>query len=47
MNYKEIAFQETLDLYFCDKCHNCGCTPKYDEWSNREKNLCIDCKDDS
>ena len=27
-------------------CKLCGCTPKNDEWSNREKNLCIDCQDD-
>ena len=46
MNNKEIAYQNTLDVMFANRCHDCGCTPKNDEWSNREKNLCIDCKTD-
>ena len=46
MNNKEIAYQNTLDAMFANRCHGCGCTPKNDEWSNREKNLCIDCQDD-
>ena len=29
-----------------NRCHGCGCTPKNDEWSDRAKNLCIDCKTD-
>jgi len=33
--------------YLDNQCICCGCTPKNDEWSNREKNLCIDCQDDS
>ena len=47
MNNKEITYNTALDIVFMNKCHNCGCTPKNDEWSNREKNLCIDCQDDS
>jgi len=47
MNNKEIAYQNTLDVMFANRCHDCGCTPKNDEWSDRTKNLCIDCKDDS
>ena len=47
MNNKEIAYQNTLDVMFADRCHDCGCTPKNDEWSDRAKNLCIDCQDDS
>ena len=47
MNNKEITYNTALDIVFMNKCHNCGCTPKNDEWSNRAKNLCIDCKDDS
>ena len=46
MNNKEKAYQNTLEKMFENRCHNCGCTPKKDEWSNREKNLCIDCKND-
>ena len=46
MNNKEIAYQNTLALMFANKCHDCGCTPKNDEWSDRAKNLCIDCKTD-
>ena len=46
MNDKEIAYQNTLDSMFAKSCHYCGCTPKNDEWSDREKNLCIDCKND-
>ena len=44
MNKKEIEYQVHLGLAFANRCHNCGCTPKNDEWSNRAKNLCIDCK---
>ena len=44
---KEIAYHNTLDSMFANRCHDCGCTPKNDEWSDRAKNLCIDCKDDS
>ena len=43
---KEITYNTALDIVFMNKCHNCGCTPKNDEWSNREKNLCIDCQND-
>ena len=43
MNKKELTYNTALDIVFMNKCHNCGCTPKNDEWSNREKNLCIDC----
>ena len=46
MNEKELTYNTALDIVFINKCHNCGCTPKNDEWSNRAKNLCIDCKDD-
>ena len=46
MNNKEIAYQNTLDGMFANRCHGCGCTPKNDEWSDRAKNLCIDCKTD-
>ena len=46
MNNKEIAYQNTLGGLWANRCHGCGCTPKNDEWSNREKNLCIDCQDD-
>ena len=46
MNNKEITYNTALDIVFMNKCHNCGCTPKNDEWSNRTKNLCIDCQDD-
>ena len=47
MNNKEITYNTALDIVFMNKCHNCGCTPKNDEWSDRTKNLCIDCQDDS
>jgi hypothetical protein len=43
MSEKELTYNTALDIVFMNKCHNCGCTPKNDEWSNREKNLCIDC----
>jgi len=46
MNEKELTYNTALDIVFMNKCHNCGCTHKNDEWSNREKNLCIDCKTD-
>ena len=46
MNEKELTYNTALDIVFMNKCHNCGCTPKNDEWSNRAKNLCIDCQDD-
>jgi len=54
MNNKEITYNTASEITFneqlqyertiMNKCHNCGCTPKNDEWSNRAKNLCIDCK---
>ena len=47
MNEKELTYNTVLDIVFMNKCHNCGCTLKNDEWSNRAKNLCIDCQDDS
>ena len=43
---KEIAYQNTLDVMFANRCHDCGCTPKNDEWADRAKNLCIDCQND-
>ena len=46
MNDKEITYNTALDIVFMNRCHDCGCTPKNDEWSNREKNLCIDCKEE-
>ena len=46
MNEKELTYNTALDIVFMNKCHNCGCTPKNDEWSDRAKNLCIDCQDD-
>jgi len=46
MNEKELTYNTALDIVFMNRCHDCGCTPKNDEWSNREKNLCIDCKTD-
>ncbi len=46
MNEKELTYNTALDIVFMNKCHNCGCTPKNDEWSNRTKNLCIDCQND-
>ena len=36
---KEITYNTALDIVFMNKCHNCGCTPKNDEWSDRAKNL--------
>jgi len=47
MKEKELTYNTVLDIVFMNKCHDCGCTPKNDEWSNRAKNLCIDCQDDS
>jgi len=47
MNEKELTYNTALDIVFINKCHNCGCTPKNDEWSNRAKNLCIDCQEDN
>ena len=46
MNERELTYNTALDIIFMNKCHNCGCTPKNDEWSDRAKNLCIDCKND-
>ena len=46
MNKKELTYNTALDIVFMNRCHNCGCTPKNDEWSDRAKNLCIDCQDD-
>ena len=46
MNERELTYNTALDIVFMNKCHNCGCTPKNDEWSDRTKNLCIDCKND-
>ena len=46
MNEKELTYNTALDIVFMNKCHNCGCTPKNDEWADRAKNLCIDCQDD-
>jgi len=46
MNDKEITYNTALDIVFMNRCHDCGCTPKNDEWSDRAKNLCIDCKND-
>ena len=46
MNPKEITYNTALDIVFMNKCHNCGCTPKNDEWADRAKNLCIDCQND-
>jgi len=46
MNERELTYNTALDIVFMNKCHNCGCTPKNDEWSDRAKNLCIDCQDD-
>ena len=45
MNEKEVFYQRMLrnDKHWANRCYDCGCTPKNDEWSNREKNLCIDC----
>ena len=47
MNEKELTYNTALDIVFINKCHNCGCTPKNDEWSNKAKNLCIDCQEDN
>ena len=41
MNKKEIEYQTALDLMFKHKCHDCGCTPKPDQWAN--DNNCMDC----
>ena len=46
MNDKEITYNTALDIVFMNKCHDCGCTPKNDEWSDRTKNICMDCKED-
>ena len=46
INERELTYNTALDIVFMNKCHNCGCTPKNDEWSDRAKNLCIDCKND-
>ena len=46
MNEKELTYNTALYIVFMNKCHNCGCTPKNDEWADREKNLCIDCQND-
>jgi len=46
MNNKEITYNTALDIVFMNRCHNCGCTPKNDEWADRAKNLCIDCQND-
>ena len=46
MNNKEITYNTALDIVFMNRSHDCGCTPKNDEWSNRAKNLCIDCQND-
>ena len=45
MNERELTYNTALDIVFMNKCHNCGCTPKNDEWSDRAKNLCIDCQE--
>jgi len=41
MNERELTYNTALDIVFMNRCHNCGCTPKNDEWSDRTKNLCI------
>ena len=52
MNNKEIAYQNTLDKMFENRCHGCGCTPIFDSWintsqfSNEQKNLCLECQND-
>jgi len=46
MNEKELTYNTALDIVFMNRCHDCGCTPKNDEWADRAKNLCIDCKTD-
>jgi len=46
MNDKEITYNTALDIVFMNRCHECGCTPKNDEWSDRAKNLCMNCKED-
>ena len=48
MNYKEIAYQKTLNYVFKHRCHYCGLKPKNDEWANKQlavenPNICIDC----
>ena len=46
MNNKEITYNTALDIVFMNRCHDCGCTPKNDEWADKAKNLCIDCQND-
>ena len=46
MNNKEITYNTALDIVFMNKCHDCGCTPKNDEWAGENPNICIDCKTD-
>ena len=46
MNEKELTYNTALDIVFMNRCHDCGCTPKNNEWADRAKNLCINCKDD-
>ena len=46
MNERELTYNTALDIVFMNRCHDCGCTPKNDEWSDRAKNLCIDCQND-
>ena len=43
MNEKEITYNTALDIIFINKCHNCGCIPKPDEWSAQVNGVCIDC----
>ena len=45
MNKKEREYYKCLMLQFKYKCHGCGCTPHNDEWSDKAKNLCIDCEE--
>ena len=46
MNEKELTYNTALDIVFMNRCHDCGCTPKNDEWADRANNICIDCKND-
>jgi len=46
MNDKEITYNTALDIVFMNRCHDCGCTPKNDEWAGENPNVCIDCKTD-
>ena len=52
MNNKEIAYQNTLDKMFENRCHGCGRTPIFDSWinisqfSNEQKTLCLECQND-